>query len=107
MKLHIFLLTIAAGTIWAQQKETITITRSVAGVGPVGIEQMMGGSIKGQPYSADVINEMAQTLADGNRIVNSQKGFVARDSMGRTRNDSAVQIMGMSGGNNEPLKICL
>jgi hypothetical protein len=64
------------------------------GVGPMGVESMMGGAIKGQPYSAEVISEMNQALADGNRISHRTTAFVARDSQGRTRHEARVNVIG-------------
>jgi len=43
--------------------------------------------VKGAPYSADIVVESSQTLADGNHISNKSMGHVARDSEGRTRRE--------------------
>jgi len=43
--------------------------------------------IKGLPYSAEVISESIQTLADGNRIVQKTTGRVYRDNDGRVRRE--------------------
>ena len=48
----------------------------------------------GAPYSATVVNESVQTLADGNRIVQKTTGTTARDSEGRTRNDAPLPMIG-------------
>jgi hypothetical protein len=50
--------------------------------------------VEGAPYSATVTNETVQTLADGNRIVQSSTGATARDSMGRTRQDAPLPPIG-------------
>ena len=50
--------------------------------------------VKGAPYSATTNNESVQTLADGNRIVQSNTGTVARDSQGRTRQDATLPPIG-------------
>src|SRR5580704_16598687 len=50
--------------------------------------------IQGAPYSATVTNESLQTLADGNRIVQTSTGATARDSQGRTRQDAALLTIG-------------
>jgi hypothetical protein len=58
---------------------------------------MMKGSlapIKGAPYSATITNESVQTLADGNRIVQTSTGSTARDSQGRTRQDTVLPAIG-------------
>jgi hypothetical protein len=39
-------------------------------------------------------NESIQTLADGNRIVQTNTGTIARDSRGRTRQDAALPAIG-------------
>jgi hypothetical protein len=50
--------------------------------------------IKNAPYTATATTESTQTLADGNRIVNKNSSFLARDSQGRTRREEAMQHMG-------------
>jgi hypothetical protein len=54
-----------------------------------------GGSenpVKGHPYSATMVTEVTQTLADGNRIVRKTEGSVARDSAGRTRREHTLSF---------------
>ena len=53
-----------------------------------------GAPVQGAPYSATITNESVQTLADGNRIVQSSTGTVARDSQGRTRQDTTLPAIG-------------
>ena len=43
--------------------------------------------VKGLPYSAEIVTENIQTLADGNRIVQRTTGRVFRDSQGRVRRE--------------------
>jgi hypothetical protein len=50
--------------------------------------------VKGAPYSAESVTEMTQTLADGNRIVRTTRGSVARDGEGRTRREQALGALG-------------
>lgn len=50
--------------------------------------------VKGAPYSATINNESIQTLADGNRIVQTNTGTVSRDSQGRIRQDAALPAIG-------------
>jgi hypothetical protein len=50
--------------------------------------------VQGAPYSGTITNESIQTLADGNRIVQTSTGTTARDSMGRTRQDAALPAIG-------------
>jgi hypothetical protein len=72
---------------------------SVAGVSAARI----GGSpVVGAPYSATITNESLQTLADGNRIVQSNSGTTARDAQGRTRQDAALPPIGNLSPENAP-----
>lgn len=50
--------------------------------------------VQGAPYSATIKNESVQTLADGNHIKQSSTGTVARDSQGRTRQDTMLPPIG-------------
>jgi len=66
------------------------------GVG-VAVGDVMKGPlapVRGAPYSATITNESVQTLADGNRIVQTSSGSTARDSQGRTRQDFALPAIG-------------
>ena len=53
-----------------------------------------GKTVKGAPYSAQIITEHAQTLQDGNRIVNKSTASVFRDSEGRTRREQTINAVG-------------
>jgi len=70
------------------------------GAGPAGaiafgsFEKGPTAPVKGAPYSATMNNESIQTLADGNRIVQTTTGTIARDSEGRTRQDAALPAIG-------------
>jgi len=44
-------------------------------------------TLKGAPYSAEVVTDHAQSLADGNRIVEHSTGRVYRDKEGRVRRE--------------------
>ena len=46
-----------------------------------------GRTVTGAPYSAEVVNESVQVLADGNRIVREERSRVTRDSQGRVRRE--------------------
>jgi len=63
--------------------------------------------IQGAPYSATITNESIQTLADGNRIVQTSTGTTARDSQGRTRHDTALPAIGNLSAANAPRLIFL
>jgi hypothetical protein len=48
-------------------------------------------SVKGAPYSAEIVTEMNQTFADGNRISRRTTGRVYRDGEGRIRREEDRQ----------------
>jgi hypothetical protein len=78
-----------------------------AGPGPVTIGGAAFGApfgppVQGAPYSATMTNESVQTLADGNRIVQSTSGNIARDSQGRTRRDMDLPAIGNLSAANAP-----
>jgi hypothetical protein len=52
----------------------------------------LGGAqvVKGAPYSAEVVTEISQALADGNVISRKTSGRVYRDGEGRTRQETIV-----------------
>ena len=60
------------------------------------------GPVVGAPYSATITNESIQTLADGNRIVETTSGSTARDSQGRTRQDTVLPAIGNLSAANAP-----
>ena len=64
--------------------------------------KMFGSPVQGAPYSATMTNESVQTLADGNRIVQSSTGTTARDSHGRTRQDAPLPPIGNLSAANAP-----
>ena len=66
-------------------------------IGPMERVELMDKApapVKGAPYSATTTSESVQTLADGNRISQTYTGSVARDSQGRTRQDTALPPIG-------------
>jgi hypothetical protein len=65
------------------------------------------GSVRGAPYSATITNESIQTLADGNRIVQTSSGTTARDAQGRTRQDTALPAIGNLAADNVPRLVFL
>ena len=64
--------------------------------------KIFGSPVQGAPYSATITNESVQTLADGNRIVQSSTGTTARDSRGRTRQDAPLPPIGNLSAANAP-----
>jgi hypothetical protein len=61
----------------------------------VGMGGIEGKTVTGAPYSAEETTQTTQTLADGNRIVNTSKSKVYRDQQGRRR---VEQTLGNIGG---------
>ncbi len=53
-----------------------------------------GKVVAGAPYTATVSTEMTQVLNDGNRIVNKTTASLARDSLGRTRREETMGMVG-------------
>ena len=51
-----------------------------------------GKTVKGAPYSAEIVNERTQTLADGNRIVDKSTSPTYRDNEGRTRREISLPM---------------
>jgi hypothetical protein len=50
--------------------------------------------VKGAPFSAQVVRETVQQLADGNVIDHKSTGTIARDSEGRTRRQMTLENIG-------------
>jgi hypothetical protein len=63
--------------------------------GPAGLMGMQMGAhlgmpgkpVKGAPYSAEVVSERQQNLADGNQVASKTSSLSYRDSAGRTRQE--------------------
>ena len=64
-----------------------------------------GKPVAGSPYSAEQITEHVQTLADGNRIVNTTTTHLYRDSQGRTRTEVSFPNAGDSGDSGKMITI--
>jgi hypothetical protein len=64
-------------------------------IGLLAIEPLeMGEPVQDAPYSADVVTEITQELADGNRIERRMTGSVARDGRGRVRREQSITAIG-------------
>ena len=59
-------------------------------------------TVQGAPYSGTITNESVQTLADGTRIVQTSTGTTARDSQGRTRQDTPLPAIGNLSASEPP-----
>ena len=67
----------------------------VRGVRILGAEAGMPARvIKNAPYSADLITETTQVLADGNRLHQTTTARIYRDSEGRTRREQSLSGLG-------------
>ena len=75
-------------------------TGAVVGVG--ALQRGPVAPVQGAPYSATITNESVQTLTDGNRIVQTSTGTIARDSQGRTRQDAPLPPIGNLSAANAP-----
>ncbi|MEW6128826.1 MAG: hypothetical protein AB1757_17445 [Acidobacteriota bacterium] len=60
-------------------------------------------TVKGSPFSAQVVVESVQTLADGTKLTKKTTGFIYRDGEGRTRREQEVGFFGpISSPDNAP-----
>ena len=95
------ILALAAACIALAQPETKTKQLSLM-AGPGFLPGDQGSPVEGAPFSATMVNESTQILADGNRIVQRLTGTTARDSQGRTRQDTALPPIGNMSAANAP-----
>ncbi len=93
---------IGAQDLGVQEKGDVIY--QTAGQVPVasGAFGKVSSPVLGAPYSATTTNEHVQTLADGNRIVQTTTGSTARDSQGRTRQDTVLPAIGNLSADNAP-----
>jgi hypothetical protein len=63
-------------------------------MGAAHLESADVESVKGTPFCANVTNEHTQTFADGNRIHTTESSLLCRDSEGRTRRESSLNLLG-------------
>src|SRR5438876_7997619 len=54
---------------------------------------MPGRTVRNAPYSADMVTETTQALADGNRIRQTSTARIYRDSEGRTRREQSLDSL--------------
>jgi hypothetical protein len=85
----------SGNTIFYQSTGPVAGAVGTVGSGPAS-------PVLGAPYSATITNELVQTLADGNRIVQTSTGSIARDSQGRTRQDAPLPAIGGLAPANAP-----
>src|ERR1700686_187764 len=103
MKRALLLVLAAASCAFAQEKGNVIYqTTGTAGIVTSGGFDGGSGPVLGAPYSASTSNESIQTLADGNRLVQTSTGTTARDSQGRTRKDTVLPPIGNLSAANAP-----
>jgi len=103
MKLTLILILAASFCAFAQESGNVVFqSAGPAGAMAWGFEKGATAVVKGAPYSATMNNESIQTLADGNRIVQTTTGTVSRDSQGRTRQDAALPAIGNLSAASDP-----
>jgi hypothetical protein len=105
MKHTLIVILAAASCAFAQDGPKGDFIYQTAGQGVVGTwasSKGPGTPIVGAPFSATITNESVQTLADGNRIVQTSTGTTARDSQGRTRQDAPLPLIGNLSPANAP-----
>ena len=105
MKRALLIVLAATSCSFAQEKGNV-VYQTGGAVTAVGWG-LSGGTVLGAPYSATITNESVQTLADGNRIVQTSTGTMARDSQGRTRQDTALPAIGNLSAANAPHLVSL
>src|SRR5258705_10491740 len=103
MKRALLLVLATASCAFAQEKGNVVYqTQGAGGSVAGGGFHKAGGTVVGAPYSATITNESIQTLADGNRLVQKSTGTTARDSQGRTRQDTVLPPIGNLAAANAP-----
>jgi hypothetical protein len=97
---------IFAGMVLASQAFSQPVTQEMIRVAPpesgavmttfrvMSLGGIEGKAVTGAPYSAEETTQTTQTLADGNRIVNTSKSKVYRDQQGRKRVEETLGNIG-------------
>jgi hypothetical protein len=95
MRRTLFLVLLGTSVVFAQPASNKVFFFNDVAPAPVGSTQTISSApVQGAPYSATITNESIQTLADGNRIVQTSAGTTVRDSQGRTRQDAPLPLIG-------------
>jgi hypothetical protein len=101
--IFIAILALAGSVIAQTPPEPFALQAGGAGaVGPVRgpmlgmhVEDNMDvAPVKGSPFCANVNTDHTQSFADGNRIHTTETSVVCRDSEGRTRRESSLNLLG-------------
>jgi hypothetical protein len=96
MQRILILALLASSSVFAQTEQKNVFFSEASPVVAAGgaFQQITSAPVQGAPYSATITNESIQTLADGNRIVQTNTGTTVRDSQGRTRQDAPLPPIG-------------
>src|ERR1700731_2738947 len=89
----------SAHTAYGQNKVPSNSTQTTHNTGIVRVEGIDIPPIPDFPFSAKVLLELTETLPDGTTAIHRTFNFIARDSLGRTRNE--VRFWNLSNG-SEP-----
>jgi hypothetical protein len=73
------------------KKKMAEVQAQINEVKVLGGAMINGPTVKAAPYSAQAVNEMVQTLADGNHIKSSSSSMLYRDSQGRERREETMK----------------
>jgi TonB family protein len=82
-----------------QEKKVVVTTFGSPVIGAVGRTGV--SPAKNAPFSAEMVTESIQTLADGNRIVHRTNTIIYRDGEGRIRLETSSKIRDASGAYKE------
>jgi len=96
MKITLILLLSVSRCVFAQAGSTIHY-QTASPIGAIAWDGMMlgnphGSPVEGAPYSATITLKSVRTLADGNQVVQTSTGAIARDSRGRTRQELPLPL---------------
>jgi hypothetical protein len=73
------------------KKKMAEVQAQINEVKVLGGAMINGPTVKAAPYSAQAVNEMVQTLADGNHIKSTSSSMLYRDSQGRERREETMK----------------
>jgi len=93
-----------AGTAFAQAPPPGPPGRHLGG-GPMEFGRfemgLMGKTVTGAPYSAQIVSQRTQTLSDGTHLTQQSTGAVQRDSAGRVRREMSMPALGSLTGSSK------
>ena len=93
----ISVISLSAQDIQVEKDKLIAEAKMLQEVKTLGVSMVNGPTVKGAPYSAQVVNEMVQTLSDNNHIKSTSSSMLYRDSQGRERREETAKGGAVSG----------